>query len=519
MRNFTENECIPGIEMEYQLMQQLTSLLPLQSINEYINGVIGDENIVISLMGPEREGISYPTEAELLAKFKHAQTIAVEGKQEEVTNEPLIAALPARGKIVQTKENPLFGTTIYTLSNGVEVVIKETAYKKDEILMRASSKGGSTLFADNDVYNLKVLNQVTDLGGLSDFPAITLTKMLAGKNVSCRTTIGDDYEGLNGTSVPADIRTLFELIYLYFTAPRSDDDAFASFKERLQGQLENLRLNPMIAFNDTITKALYNNQVRAKRIESEDLPKIRYDRIMNMYRERFADASDFVFTFVGNIEKDSMVLLMEQYLAVLPSLKRVEQGDTNRMPERRKGNYTNHFHKTLETPKATILTLYTGQMDYDFETVLTASFLKQILDLVYMEKVRENESGSYGVNTSINVSAFPKGQTTLQIYFDTDPALKDKLMTIVKDELMSIVNTGPQDIDFTKTRENMLKRHDEAMQENSYWLGAIDTYHFRGYDWHTGYKTSLESITPEKIRTFAKSVIEQGNYIEVVMEP
>jgi zinc protease len=287
----------------------------------------------------------------------------------------------------------------------------------------------------------------------------------------------------------------------------------------MQGQLENLQLNPMVAFSDTITKALFDNQVRAKRIESEDLQKINYARIMQMYRERFTDASDFVFTFVGNVEKDSIMLLMEQYLAPLPSLKRIEQGDASRMPVQRKGNYTNHFHKTLETPKASILTIYTGQMDYDFETVMMASFFKQILDLVYMEKVRENESGSYGVSTSVNVAAFPKGQTTFQTYFDTDPDLKDKLMGIVKDELMNIVNNGPREIDFTKTRENMLKRHDENIQENSYWLSVIDAYHFRGYDWYTDYKTRLESITPEKIRTFAKKLIDQGNYVEVVMEP
>ena len=519
VRNFTENECIPGIEMEYQLMQQLASMLPVQQVNNYIKEAIGDENIVISLMGPEKEDIIYSTEDELLASFMHAQTIPVEAPQEELTNEPLIASLPTPGRIVEVKESPLFGTTVYTLSNGVEVVVKETEYKKDEIVMRASSKGGSTLFTNNDVYNLKVLNQVTDLGGLSNFSAIMLAKILTGKNVNCSTTIGDDYEGMSGSSVPADIRTLFELIYLYFTAPRQDDEAYASFMERLQAQLENLKLNPMVALNDTIVKALYDNQARAQRIEIEDLQKISYDRIMKMYHERFADASDFVFTFVGNIEKDSIMLLMEQYLATLPSLKRIEQGDASQIPVRRKGNYINHFHRTLETPKASILTVYTGQMDYDFETVMTASLLKQILDLVFMEKVRENESGSYGVNTSINVAAFPKGQTTFQAYFDTDPELKDKLMGIVKDELMHIVNNGPREIDYTKTRENMLKRHDEAMQENSYWLGVIDAYHFRGYDWHTDYQTRLESITPEKIRTFAQKLIDQGNYIEVVMEP
>ena len=519
MRHFTTDETIPGIEMEYELLQQIAATFTVRQVNDYIRQVIGDTNIVISLMGPEKEDITYPSEEELLAKFMLAQTIAVEAPQEEISGEPLISSLPAAGKIIEVKESPQFGATVYTLSNGIEVVVKETEYKKDEILMRASSKGGSTLFADNDVYNLKILNQAKDLGGLSDFPATTLTKMLTGKNVSCNTVISDDFEGLNGSSVPGDIRTLFELIYLNFTAPRNDDEAFASFRERIEGQLENLKLNPMVAFSDTIIKALYNNQIRAQRIELDDLPKISYDRLMEMYRERFADASDFVFTLVGNIEKDSILPMMEQYLATLPSLKRIEEGDASRMPVYRQGNYTNHFSRALETPKASILLVYSGQMDYDVETALTATMLKQILDLAYMEKVRENESGTYGVSTAIDVSVFPKGRTTLQIYFDTDPDLKDKLTAIVKEELMNIVHNGPREIDFTKTRENTLKRHDEAMQENSYWLGVIDAYHFRGYDRHTDYNSLIESITPEKIRDFAKKLIDQGNCIEVVMEP
>jgi len=517
VRHFTTKETIPGIEMEYQLIQQLTSSFPVNYVNQYIQNAIGNENIVISLMGPDKEGITYPTEAELLAKFVQAQSIAVEAVKEEVSGEPLIASLPAPGKITDIKENQLYGATVYTLSNGVKVIVKPTEYKKDEILMQASSKGGSTLFTDNDAYNIKIINQVTDLGGLGNFSATTLRKMLTGKNVSCGTVIGEDYEGLNGSAVPADIRTLFELIYLYFTAPRSDQEAYASFSERLKGQLENLKLNPMVAFNDTIIKSLYNNQIRAKRIVPEDFQKISYDRIMEMYKNRFADASDFIFYFVGNISKDSIIPLMEQYLATLPSLKRIEKGDANRMPVPRKGVYLSHFNRPMETPKASILNIYTGQMDYTVESAMKASMLKQILDLVYMEKVRENESGTYGVRTSVDVSAFPAGKTTLQIYFDTDPALKDKLSAIVKDELMNIVNNGPRNEDFIKTRENMLKSHDEDLQENAYWLKALDAYHFRGFDWVTDYKSRLESITPAMIQAFAKQLIDQGNMVEVIM--
>jgi zinc protease len=520
VRHFTTGECIPGIELEYELIKQIAPALPVESINQYVQGIIGDKNIVISLMGPDREGLSYPSEEELLASFRRKQELPVEGYAEEVVGESLIDSLPAPGKIVETREEPLFGATVYTLSNGVRVILKETEYKKDQILMKASSKGGNTLFTDpDDVFSLKFFNNLTGIGGLGKFSATALNKILTGKNVSCNTHLGDDGEYMTGSSVPSDIRTLFELIYLSFTAPRSDEEACASFMERLRGQLENLQLNPMIAFSDTISQAVYRNHPRAKRPDIDYLRKVSYSRIMEMYSERFADASDFIFTFVGNVNKDSMIPLMEQYLAVLPSLRRTEQGDAGQLVELRKGTYANRFHRNMETPKATIFNLYSGQMEYNTTNMLTASMLKQILDLVYMEKVRENESGSYGVRTFVNISDFPEGQAALQIFFDTSPDMKDKLAAIVKNELQAIVDNGPRETDFIKTRDNMLKRHDEELQENSYWLNTIDSYYFSGYDRHTNWKETLNGITPSDIQSFAGQLIGQGNYIEVVMEP
>ncbi|MDR1747355.1 MAG: insulinase family protein [Tannerella sp.] len=519
VRNFTDGECIPGVEMEWKIMQQLAPTVSVDIINQYIQECIGDKNVVIALMGPEKDDLKYPSEEELLAMFREKQAIPVEGYEEETTNEPLIGALPASGEIVDTKDDPLFGATVYTLSNGVKVVLKKTEHKKDQILMRAFSPGGSTLFGDDDAVNLKLFNNVVDLGGLGIFSATQLSKALTGKKVSCIAQLRDDREVLEGSAVPSDIRTLFELIYLTFTSPRIDDEAYTSFEERLKAQLENLKLNPMIAFNDSITKAFYGDNPLAERLKPEDLEKADYHRIMNMYKERFADASDFTFMFVGNIETDSMMAMMKQYLATLPSLKRTEQGDVSRVPALRKGAYVNHFNRTMETPKATILNLYSGVMPNDPEHTRIASMLRQILDIVYLEKVRENESGSYGVRTSLNISDFPKGQTTLQIYFDTDPALKEKLSAIVKDELTVLLQDGPREADFNKTRDNMLKRHEENLQENSYWLGLLDDYWFRGIDRYSRYDEIVKSITPAQVQEFAKKLVGQGNFIEVIMEP
>ncbi|MDR0757854.1 MAG: insulinase family protein [Tannerella sp.] len=517
VRHFTDGECIPGIEMEYEMMKQIAPAIPVEAVNQYVSRCIGDSNIVIGLTGPDHE--TYPSEEELLAAFREKQAIPVEGYEEETAGMALIDALPAPGEIVGTRQEPLFGATVYTLGNGVRVVLKETDYKKDQIVMKASSPGGSTLFDAGEASNLKLLNNVASVGGLGNFSTTQLAKALAGKKISCSIQFTGNAEGINGETAPSDIRTLFELVYLFFTAPRSDDEAYASLTGRLRGQLENLQLNPMVAFSDSATKAVYGDNPLAGRIRTDDLDRASYSRIMEMYRERFADASDFTFIFVGNISTDSMIPMMKQYLATLPSLKRAEQGNSERLPVMRQGKYTNRFSRTMETPKATVMTLHSGQMTYNLENLVLASMLNQILDLVYTEKVRENESGSYHVGTNIHMADFPKGRTILQISFDTDPAMQDKLTAIVRDELAAIVRNGPRETDFVKTRDNMLKRHDESLQENSYWLGTLDGYYFYGFDGFTSYKDVLNSIMPAQVQEFAKELVEQGNYVEVVMTP
>lgn len=520
VNHFTQGGYIPGIEMEYMLMNEIAPNIAVEEVNRVVqNWIGGDENIAISLTAPDKEGAVYPTEEELLAVFLKAKQKEVQPYEETVSDEPLLPELPAPGKIIEKNEDPLFGATVMKLSNGIKVILKHTEFKKDEIRMTATSPGGSTLFGKKDVDNLKIFNDVIGLGGLGNFSAVELGKKLAGKQVSSSTSLGLSNENVNGYSTPADLETLFQLIYLSFTAPRTDMEAYASFETRMKAQLQNLELNPMVAFSDTITKAIYRDDLRAKRIRPEDFDNISYTRIMEMYKERFADASDFVFTFVGNIDIDKMRPFIEQYLASLPSTGRKEEGNPGEVPAIRKGKYTNHFHMPQETPKTSVLHVYSGQMDYILENLLTTTMLKQILDLVYTEKIREEEGGTYGVSTSLSISDFPKGETLLQIYFDTDPEKKEKLNNIVRDELLKIAENGPDPEHYSKTVDNMLKRHMENRQENAYWLVVLDNYYYRGLDSYTDYTTNVQSITPEKVRDFAKKLLDQGNSIEVVMEP
>lgn len=525
IRHFTDMEYMPGIEMEYDLIQEIAPKFPLEGINTYIRNLFDPENngknLVISLTGPDRAEIAYPTERELLAMYLAAQAEKVEANEEETVSKILIPELPVPGKIVSTQDDPLFGgITLYTLSNGVRVVVKKTEHKADEILMTASSPGGTTLFKDDqDIANLKVINNAIMLGGLGEFNANTLRKALAGKNVQCGAGIRMSSESFNGNASPADLKTLFELIYLQFTSLRIDDEAYASFEERVKAELDNLYNNPMVAFSDSLTAVAYNHNPRNARLKGSDFEKVDYHRMIEMYRERYADASDFVFTFVGNVDTDSIRPLMEQYLATLPTLGRKEKGDEKQVTPFQKGKKTCHFTQKMETPKSTVGLMYTGQMPYNLKNVVTTLLLSQILDLVYMEKVREEESASYSVENMISLYDFPEGRTSLQVYFDTDPEKQDKIIQIVKTELERIAKEGPRVEHLEKSRINITKGRLEMFQRNHYWLNIIDAYYFRNFDGHTEYDAILKNLKADDVKAFTKKLLNQGNLIEVVMSP
>lgn len=299
-----------------------------------------------------------------------------------------------------------------------------------------------------------------------------------------------------------------------------DNDAYASFEERMKSQLTNLDLNPMVSFSDTLSTYLYNGNPRVMRVQLSDFDHISYARMMDLYKERYADASDFIFTFVGNVDTDAVKPLIEQYLATLPSLGRKEpKGREDVYAHMQKGITEKRFARSMETPKASIVGIYSGQLDFTPENMTLLTALKQILDIVYVEKVREEAGGTYGVSVSSQLGYFPKGEVALQTYFDTDPEKADLMNKIVRDELQSIAKDGPRIEDFNKTKENMQKKYAENLKENSYWLRVVDDYYFHNLDRHTPNKAVLDGMTSKQIQEIAQKILSQGNMLEVFMEP
>ena len=517
VQNFLNGEPIPGIEAEYAMMNQLAPNIPLQAMNMVMQQLVPDSNQVVIIAGPAKEGLKYPTKEEVINLLKGMKDLDLQAYVDKVSDEPLMKEAPKGGKIISEKEGDIYGSTRLVLSNGVTVYVKKTDFKADEIRMKGTSLGGKSIFPDKDALNFAVMDNVIAVGGLGNFSQVDLTKVLAGKKVSVNAGLGATTENVFGTCSPKDFETMMQLTYLTFTAPRKDAEAFESLKNRMKAQLESAQANPLSSINDSLQKAMYNNHPRVVMMKPEMVDQIDYDRILEMYNDRFKDASDFTFYFVGNIDIEKMKPMIAKYLGSLPSINRKETFKDTKMSIR-KGVYKNEYAKEQQTPTATIVFLYSGKAPYTLKNDILLSFATQVLDMVYTEEVREKEGGTYGVNCFGDLQKYPKEQLLLQIVFQTDPAKKDKLAGIVVDELKKLAAEGPSDVHLQKVKEYMLKKYADNQKENGYWMNNLNDYFYYGMDMTEGYTDIVNSITAKDIQKFVSDLLKQGKQLTITTE-
>ena len=517
VRHFVDNEPIPGIENEYAIMNQVVPNIPVEAINAWMKQLIGEKNIVLSVFCPDKEGMKYPTEAELKSILDKVRTEDLQPYVDKVSNEPLLKEKPQPGKIVK-KEEGAFGTTILTLSNNVRVIVKPTDFKADEVQMAAFSPGGTSLFDDKDALQFKVINEVASLGGLGNFKQTYLNKGLAGKMASAKASIGTYTEGLSGGCSPKDFETMLQLIYLRFTAPRADQEAFTSYISRQKAALANQEANPRSAFIDSVNVTIYDKNPRVFSMKAEMMDQVDYSKIMEFYKDRFKDAGDFTFLLVGNIDLAEATPLIEQYLGALPSAGRKENfGSTN--IRFRKGKNVNNFTRALETPKSSVIIVNSGTCKYTLRDKLMMSMLEQLLDIVYTQTVREEKGGTYGVGCSGDINKYPEERAAFQIYFDTDPARREEMVGLIRQGIDEFIAKGPKADDLAKVKEYMLKSYQQNQKENSYWMGVLNEYYWNHIDVNTNYEKEVNQITAKNLKTFAKKFFHQGNQAEVSINP
>ena len=522
IRHYLSDEPIPGIAWEYEMVQQLLPVLSVDMLNQIAQSLVTDDNLIISFQAPEDKSVVLPTEAEAVELLAAVKNEEIEAPVEEILRENLVETAPKAGRIKKTTYNETLGVTEWKLSNGVRVVVKPTTFKQDEILFYAFSQGGKSLVAAADLPSATLATSVIELGGLADMSATDLQKALTGKRVSLSPTISGYGESMSGSSTIKDLETLLQLNYLYFTAPRRDEESFQTLISILESQLANRDNNPKMAWSDSVQMMASNYSERTMILNKDLLAKVSLDKALEVYKARFANPADFIFLFVGNVDPADKAFQAQvcTWLGGLKTSKKLEKAADDKVRVAM-GVQKNYFTREMETKTASNRIQYTSyDMPYTLANDLNMEMIGRILSTRYLESIREREGGSYGVGCAGWMSNYPVPYAQLIMQFDTDPEKQEKLMSIIHEEVMTIVENGPLATDLQKEKESMLKDFEEDLEKNGYWEeDVLYTYYKYGINYVTDYKAAVEAVTAETVQETLKKLVEAGNVFEVVMLP
>ena len=518
--NFLTNEPTPGIEFEYDFAKQTLPEITLDEINRLPEKWITTDNIVVSINGVEKEGVTLPTEIEILNIIENTKNTELEAYIDAVSDEPLVANIPKGSKIISTEINDELGTKTWILQNGAEVVLKKTDFKEDEILFEAYSFGGSSLIDLEDLPSSDFTTTIVSQSGIGEFDNITLQKMLTGKILRLNPYLGSTTQGFSGSTSPQDLETFMQLLYLYFEQPRFDKEASGAYMSRIIAWLQNTSTDPRTIANDSIQYLMADRNPRRSPMNVEKLNKVDFEKVVKIYNDRFSDGANFRFYFVGNINEAKLKPLVETYIGGLTTTSKDEMWkDENVRPPA--SNVKNKFNVSMEIPKATVFVNYNDKFKYTAENLVYLKAIKYILSLRYTETIREEEGGSYGVGVWTSATKIPYEGFKLNMKFDCDPDRAEYLMSIVYNEVEKLQKSGPTEVDVHKTIEYFLKTRQEKLKENSFWLNSLVAIDKNGLNTisSSNYEEIVKGLTPKKIRKFSKKIFKNSKNVEVLMLP
>ncbi len=519
VRNYLEKEPIPGIEFEYAFIKQYLDKVTLADINKLVNSLITLDNRVIVIDAPEKEGILLPDEKSVLAFAENVESGFIEAYTDKHTSASLMSSKPAAGKIVSEKQIQSIHATELKLSNGVTIILKPTDLKNDEVLMTAYAWGGSSVYSDSDHFTSIQVSEIIDESGVAGFSNSDLTKILSGKTVNVTPSLGLESEDVSGSCRPVDMGEMFQLVYLYFTSPRVDLESFQSFLKKSKDLYKNLAQEPMNYFYDKYNRIRCQNHPRGNYLpEESDWDKINYNRAIEIYKDRFSDASEFTFVFVGSFNSDTIKPLIEQYIASLPSTYRNESyKDLGIRPP--SGKVVENIYKGTD-PKSQAILSFTKEMKYNEVDAFLFSQLAQHLNRKYYEILREEMSGVYGVRTNANLAQVPYQRATLSITIPCSPDNVDSLVNAAINEILSVRENGVNETDINKLREIYKRDKEKRLEENGFWLGNIKDCMMFNKDFSIIPSLDrMNLITSDALKRVANEYIDMDNYLKVVLYP
>ncbi|MFH1051798.1 MAG: insulinase family protein [bacterium] len=519
MRYFHEGEAAPGIETELELFKKWLPEISLDEMNSLIKKVVTKENLVITMSAPEKEAVQVPTESEIMSVYDKVSKLKLEPYVDKVSENPLFDKKVSKGRIVDSEKIESLGLTKLQLSNGVQVYLKPTDFKNDEILFQAFSPGGNSLVDDADFLSSSVADALVDQAGISDFDYVSLQKMLTGKILSISPYISQRTEGLRGSAAPEDFETLFQLINLYFTSPRKDEEAFKSYMTKVAEQIKNSKLDPKGTFSDTVNYVMNSYHFRSRPWSEELLKEINYDKAFSLYQDRFADASDFTFIFIGNFNVDSIKPFLQKYIGSLPSKKRKEEAkDVGiRTP---KGNIERIVKKGMEK-QSSVRLVFSGDFNWNEDEKFELTALIGVLNIKMREEIREEKGGTYGVYSFARPTKYPISTYRIDIGFGTNPDRVEELVGNLTDLIKDMQKNKVDDTYIQKVKEIQKRQYELNLKENNFWLRQINDCLYNGEDLLTilNYDKRIDTISSDMVLKAAKKYFNWNNYAKFLLYP
>lgn len=521
VRHFIDGTPMPGIEYEYNTMSLMANNVPVDAINQTLKQLITNDNRVVMAMLPEKEGVKVPTAEELAAAMAEVDAETIEAFVDEVKAEPLIPQLPAPGKIVSETPVEKWGATKLTLSNGVEVVVKPTQFKADEIIFDAQALGGTSVLPDSYANTLVLFPYAADaVMSLGDYTNKDLQKFLQGKQVSVDLQFGNYLRDVAGSTTPKDLKTAMEMLYMTFTNFNVVPSEFEGVRKQFEGVLKNQVNNPEYIFQSRLLESLYENP-RARALSIETINGATADQFKDVVRKMTANAADYTFFFVGNIDMDAFRPLVEQYIATLPADAAARTVKPEILPTLlvKAGEKQIVSSAKMQTPQTYAAVIEYGNIDYTPKTRALANVAGQILSKRFLDKVREEMGATYSIWASGSLDRVDDGQNfTIQSTFPMKPEMQQQVLDYIAQEFKNMEgNVTPEEI--AKVVEFSVKSIEEAKEKNSGWLNGMAGEAQNGVDTFNGAADIYKAITPADVQNFMQAANAQGNYRVVLLEP
>ncbi len=517
--NFFENEAIPGIEWERNFIKQNIDRIELVSFDKIRNKITFNDKYFCYVTAKTQPDL--PSDEQLKTLIDNAIKKPVEAYKEKGIATSLLKAEPKPGTITKTEKNEKLGTTTLSLSNGVTVCLKPTNFKNDEIVFKGSRFGGFSLYEASDYPSAQFSNNLVEEMGYGDFSKSDLTKFLSGKEVSVIPTVDMYTEYINGNSTIKDLETLFQLIYLKCTSPRSDIEAFHSYISREKQQLESIKQNPQYLFMDTAYNTFYQGNKRAHLFENVSVyDMIEMGNAVNYYKQRLCNANGMYYTFVGNFTVDQIIPLINKYLGSLPSGKIINTyKDLGILPIEGEHSFT--LRKGSEQ-QAMLIHFFTGKMPYNPDDNFLLSQLNDVINNKIIDTIREKMSAIYGGGCGGAIAKFPREEFVIQSQFPCSPKNIEKVNTAFLDLIESTKVDGgitPQDLE--RVREPALEHFKENIKTNDYWLNGLQNANLYGTDPERiiTYDQRLKAIIPEKLTQIARKIYTRQNILKAEWLP